>query len=97
MADALRKGVAVFNQVTAQSVDALGALTHQEVAGAKHDAVRLVLFGLDRNEAHVWPLGRFTDRLCIGGVVLLSLDEWLDVSRRDQPDVMAQFAISRAQ
>jgi hypothetical protein len=60
---ALRKDVAVFRQVPAKGVDALGALTHQEIAGSKHDAVRLLLFGLDRNKAHAQPLGRFTDRL----------------------------------
>jgi hypothetical protein len=63
-------------------VDALGALPHQEIAGSKHDAARLLLFGLDRNEAHARPLRRFTDGLCIGGIVLLSLDERLDVGRR---------------
>jgi hypothetical protein len=52
MGDALRKDVAVFKQVPAQSVDALRALTHQEIPSSKHDAVRLLLFGLDRNEAH---------------------------------------------
>jgi hypothetical protein len=75
--------------VPAKSVDALGALTHQEIAGSEHDAVRLLLFGLDRNEAHARPLGRFTDGLCIGGIVLLPLDERLDVGRRDQAHMVA--------
>src|SRR6201995_1239602 len=92
MGNALRKDIAVFHQVPAKSVDALSALPHQEIASSEHDAVRLLLFGLDRNEAHVWPLRRFTDGLCIGGIVLLSLDEWLDVGRRDQADMMAQFS-----
>jgi hypothetical protein len=51
-----RKDVAVFHQVPAKSVDALGALPHQEIAGSEHDAVRLLLFGLDRHEA---MLGRW--------------------------------------
>src|SRR6516165_9574589 len=89
MGNALRKDIAVFHQVPAQSVDALGALTNQEIAGSKHDAVRLLLFGLDRNEAHARPLGRFTDGLCTGGIVLLPLDERLDVGRRDQAHMMA--------
>src|ERR1700722_19375418 len=92
MGNALRKDVAVFQQVPAESVDALGALTHQEITGSKHDAVRLLLFGLDRNEAHARPLGRFTDGLCIGGIVLLPLDERLDVGRRDQAHMMAQLS-----
>ena len=57
--------------------------------GSEHDAVRLLLFGLDRNETHARPLGRFTDRFCIGGVVLLPLDERLDVGWRDQAHMMA--------
>src|SRR6516165_12689521 len=92
MGDALRKDIAVFHQVPAKSVDALGALTHQKIAGAEHDAVRLLLFALDRNEAHAWPLRRFTDGLCIGGVVLLPLDERLDVDRRDQAHMMTQLS-----
>src|SRR6201987_4839998 len=92
MGNALWKDIAVFHQVPAQSVDALGALTHQEVPGSKHDAVRLLLFGLDRNEAHARPLGCFTDGLRIGGLVLLSLDERLDVGRRDQAHVMTQLS-----
>jgi hypothetical protein len=36
-------------------------------------------------------LGRFADGLCIGGIVLLPLDERLDVGRRDQPHMMAQL------
>ena len=68
MGNALRKDVAVFHQVPAKSVDALGALTHQEITGSEHNAVRLLLFALDRNKAHARPLGRFADRLCIGGI-----------------------------
>ena len=71
MGDALREDVPVFHQVPAKSVDALGALPHQEITGSKHHAVRLLLFGLDRNEAHARPLGRFTDGLRIGRIVLL--------------------------
>src|SRR6201981_1963440 len=91
MGNALRKDVAVFHQMPAKSVDALGALPHQEITGSKYNAVRLLLFGLDRNEAHARPLGRFTDGLCIGGIVLLPLDERLDVGRRDQAHMMAQL------
>src|SRR6516162_9317720 len=92
MGNALRKDVAVFQQVPAKSADALGALPHQEIPGSKHDAVRLLLFALDRNEAHARPLSRFTDGLCIGGIVFLPLDERLDVNRRDQAHMMAQLS-----
>src|SRR5215831_13275180 len=92
MGNALRKNVAVFHQVPAKGVDALGALPHQEIAGAEHDAVRLLLFGFDRNKAHARPRGRFTDGLCIGRIVLLPLDERLDVARRDQAHIMTQLS-----
>src|SRR5215469_18354354 len=92
MGNALRKNVAVFHQVPAKGVDALGALPHQEIAGAEHDAVRLLLFGSDRNQAHARPLGRFTDGLCIGRIVLPPLDERLDVGRRDQAHIMTQLS-----
>src|SRR5499425_396615 len=92
MGNALRKDVAVFHQVPAQSIDALGALPYQEIPSSEHDAVRLLLFGLDRNKAHDRPLGRFTNRLCIGGIILLPLDERLDVGRRDQAHMMAQLS-----
>src|SRR6516165_2610209 len=91
MGDALRKDIALFHQVPAQSVDALGALPHQEIAGSEHDAVRLLLFGLDRNKAHARPLRRFTDGLCISRIVLLPPDERLDVGWCDQAHVMAQL------
>src|SRR5580700_5287614 len=92
MGDALRKGVAGFKQMAAQSIDALRALTHQEIPDSEHDAVRLLLFGLDRNEAHARPRRRFTDGLGIGRIVLLPLDEWLNVGWRDQSHAMAQLA-----
>src|SRR5207237_9159619 len=92
MGDALRKGVAILKQVAAQSVDALRALTHQKIPGPEHDAVRLLLLGLDWDEAHARPLRCFTDGLGISCVVLLPLDEWLDVGRRDQSQTMAQLA-----
>src|SRR5262245_65840006 len=96
MGNALRKDMAVFHQVPAKSVDALGALTHHEIAGSKHDAVRLLLFGLDRNEAHAGSLGRFTDGLCIGRIVLLPPDERLDVVRVYQAHMSAHLSESTA-
>ena len=68
----------------AQRVDALRALTHQEISGSEHDTIRLLFLRLDRNKAHTRPLRRFTNGLRVGHVVLLSLDERLDVSWRDQ-------------
>src|SRR5512133_3783832 len=92
MRDALRKDVAVFRQEPAQGIDALGALTHQEITRSKNDAIRLLLLTLYRHEAHARPLRRLTDGFGVGRVVLLPLDERLDVGRRDQLYAMAQLA-----
>src|SRR6516162_4616972 len=92
MGYALRKDVAVFHQVPAKSVDALGALTHQKISGPEDDCIRLLLLGLDRNEAHARSLHSFTDGLGIRRIVLLPLDEWLDVGWRHQSSGMTQFA-----
>ena len=88
----LGNDIAVLGQVPAQGVDALRALAHQEITGAEHDAVRLLLLALHRHEAHARPLGRLADRLGIRHVVLLPLHERLDVGRRDQPHRVAQLA-----
>jgi hypothetical protein len=92
MGYALRKDVAVFHQVPAKSVDALGALTHQKISGPEDDCIRLLLLGLDRNEAHARSLHSFTDGLGIRRIVLLPLDEWLDIGWRHQSNGMTQLA-----
>src|SRR5215213_4215752 len=82
---------AIFRQVSPQRIDALRALAHQHVSSSKHNAARLLLFVLDRHEAHVRPLSRLADRRGIGRGVLLSLHERLDIGRRYQPHRMAQL------
>jgi len=64
----------------------------QKFADAEDHRRPLRLFALHGHEAHRRPLRRFTDRLGIGRIVLLPLDEGLDVGRRDEPHVMAQLA-----
>src|SRR5215472_7730347 len=51
---------------------------------------------LDRHEAHGRPLHGFRYRLGVAVVVLVPLEEWFDVLRRDQPDVMADLTSSIA-
>jgi hypothetical protein len=63
MRDALRKDVALFKQVPAQSAYALRVLMHQEVPDSDHDVVCLLPLGLHRNEAHARPARRFTSGL----------------------------------
>lgn len=45
---------------------------------------------LDRHEAHGRPLHRFGDRLGIAVVVLVTLEERLDVLRRDQTRIVTE-------
>ena len=71
----LRGHDAMLGQMAAQRVDQLRALTHQKITGAKQHSARLLLLCLDRDEAHGRPARRFADRLRVGGVVLLALDE----------------------
>ena len=74
--------------MAAQGVDRLRALPDQQLAHAEDHCRALGLFALDRNKAH----SRLADRLSIGGIILLPLDERLHIGRRDQPHVMAQLA-----
>lgn len=95
--DALRGDVAVLGQVTAQGVHELRALTDQQVPGPEDHAACLLLAALHRHEAHGRPLSRLADRLGVGRVVLLALDEGLHVGRRDQPDLWPSLISSRPQ
>ena len=65
---------------------------HQEIARPEHESGRLGLLALGHHEAHGRALGCLADRLGIGGIVLLPLDEGLHVSRRDQADLMTKPA-----
>jgi hypothetical protein len=81
-----------LGQMTSQSIDDLGPLPHQEIPRPEHESGGLGLLAFGRHEAHGRALGRFTDRLRIGGIVLLALDEGLHVSRWDQPHGMTELA-----
>src|SRR4051812_46088826 len=59
----------------------LGALANQQVPRAEHNGGGLRLLTFHGHEAHGGTLSGLADRLSIGHVVLLSLDERLDVSR----------------
>jgi hypothetical protein len=76
----------------AQGIDDLGPLPHQEIARPEHESCGLGLLAFGSHEAHGRALGGLADRLGIGGIVLLPLDERLDVRRRDQPDSMPEHA-----
>src|SRR3982750_95348 len=63
-----------------------------EKHGTKRRRCGLGLLAFGSHKAHGRALGGLADRLGICGIVLLPLDEWLDVRRRDQPDRMPEHA-----
>ena len=81
---------AELGEVAAHRVDQLGALPDQESPGPMQHGRGLLLDRLDRDEAHGRPDHGLADRLGVGGVVLVRLDEGLHVLGRDQPDLVAE-------
>jgi hypothetical protein len=90
MADPLGHHDAKLGRMPAQRIDQLRALLDQQLAQRQQHAVGLFLSGFDRHEAHARPRRRLADRLGILMVVLGSLDERLDILRRDQPHPVAK-------
>src|SRR5215217_3212935 len=81
-----------LGQVTAERVDGLGALANQQVSRAKHNGCGLRLLTFHSHEAHGGALSGLADRLRIGHVILLPLDERLHVRRRDEADRVAELS-----
>src|SRR4051794_21415285 len=82
---------AELSQMASQGIDGLGALANQQVSRAEHNGCGLRLLTFHGHEAHGGPLGGLADRLSIGHVVLLALDERLHVRRRDQLHRVAEL------
>jgi hypothetical protein len=80
-----------LDQVTAERIDGLRALAHQQVPRAEHDGCGLLVRALEGHKAHGRALGGLADRLGISSAVLLSLDKGLDVSGRDEADRVAEL------
>jgi hypothetical protein len=78
MGNALRKDVAVFHQVPAKSVDALSALTHQEIAGSEHDAVCL----LTRPVVRAGTASIATSHESCRSIALATAKGWFERQRR---------------
>jgi hypothetical protein len=66
-----------LGQMTSQSIDDLGPLPHQEIPRPEHESGGLGLLAFGRHEAQGRTLSGLADRLRIGGIVLLALDEGL--------------------
>src|SRR5208283_2931066 len=86
----LRRHDAMLGQMTAQRVDELRALAHQNIPGPEKHRARLLVLGLDLDEAHGRPACRLRNRLGVGGVVLRPLDERFDIGGWDQPNLVAK-------
>jgi hypothetical protein len=83
--DPLGCDMAELIQMRPERINGFGALLDELLARPECDGTGL-LFGQFRfDETHGRPQRRLDDRLCIGGVILLALQERLDVMRRDQP------------
>jgi hypothetical protein len=88
---ALRRNDAEFGQVRSEGVDALGALTDQQIAGAVLHQLALLLGRLDLHKTHRRSSNRLADRLGVNGIVLVALDVGLHVLRRHQPHLVAEL------
>jgi hypothetical protein len=69
---ALRRNDAELGQVRSESVDALGALTYQQIARAVLHQLALLLGRLDPHKAHRRSSNRLADRLGVSGIVLVA-------------------------
>lgn len=76
--------MAEFVEMRAQRIHGNGAAFDELRAGPEQDGAGLAVDQLGFDEAHGRPQRRLDDRLCIGAIILVALDEGLDVSRRDQ-------------
>src|SRR5918993_2516429 len=88
----LRRDQAVLAEMSTQGVDDLGALADKEVTRPEDHGRSLLRLTLHGHKAHGRTLGGFADRLGIGHVGLLALDERLHVGWRDQPHLVAELA-----
>ena len=75
-----------------QGIDRRRPLPNQQIACREDHCGGLLRLAFDRYKAHGRPRGCLTNRLGIRRIVLLPLDERLDVTKRDQPEFMAQPA-----
>ena len=74
-----------------QGVDDLGALTYQHIARAVLHQLTLLFGRFDPHEAHCRAPNRLTDRLGVGGIVLVALDVGLHIPRRHQTHLVAEL------
>ncbi len=79
-----------LRKVSADDIDYRGLLADEQVTGTVQRQAALLLRRFGRDEPHVRPSDRLTDRFGIGGVVLMPLYIRLHVRRRHQPNSVAK-------
>ena len=77
-------------QVAAQGVHQHCPLADQQLTDPMQHQYTLLLLALHGDEAHRRSRYRFTDRLCIRRIILLSLHVGLDVRGRHKPNLVTQ-------
>ncbi|SEH87100.1 hypothetical protein SAMN05216228_1010162 [Rhizobium tibeticum] len=90
--DALRCNDTMLGQMCSKGIDKLCSLTDKEVPRAEEHGAGLLGFSLRNDKPHRRPGRRFNDRFCVGRIILLPFDKGLNVSRRDQANIVAKFA-----
>ena len=88
---ALRNDQSELGQQTTNLVDLRGALFGQPTADAVQAQHGLLIFGLDRDKAHVGPTDGFADGLGIVVVILAALAIRSDKAGRNDPGIVAEF------
>ena len=87
----LRSRNAELSHMRPQRIDQLGPLPHQKIPHSMRHQLALLLGRFDLDKTHGRPPHRLTDRLGIGGIVLVALDVGLDVFRRHQPYLVTKL------
>lgn len=80
-----------FRASIRSSHEPLGALLDEQVAGAEHEAGRLLLLALRRHEPHARSLRHFGNRLGIRSIVLMPLHEGFHMGRRNRAHLMTEM------
>src|SRR4029450_9605443 len=82
----------VFRKVTAQCIDRLSSLSHQQVTCFESHRLALLFRAFDCDKAHGRAGRCLGDRLRVSSIILLPLHKGLHILRSDQTYFKAKFA-----
>jgi len=85
-----RRDDAKLSKMSADRIDNRSLLTDEEMTRPMQHQAALLLRCLGLNEPHVRPAHGLADCLCVGSIVLLSLDVRLHVGWRHEPHTVAE-------